>query len=476
MPRPTWKFSLKLPFGEVGTELPTSDLLRRRALRPVPAHQAVRIRELSQQVVVAVQDGQLLGAIRRLLALADEFDVGDRDPAIVLSARAHALLEQREDGDISDKAFLVERAILFEEVLRANQHFRSVSTASKSSQQTHAPINSGRSMQRQSRRGEGVAPYVDPELSVVRCDSVTVRYKNLDAVKNVSFQLGPGEVLAVVGRNGAGKSTLLRVLARRLLPTAGNVTFPSLEVMGATPADIQDAIGYSPQEPEQFTSSVFRSLRLYGALRGAYSQHPSGEPTHADEVDSVVQRFELASFSEAYWGALSAGFRTRYVLARLLLGAPALLILDEPLAPLDASYQRQYLTLLRDLSLSRRRLAIVVSSHDVRAVESIASKTLVLERGAARYEGPSQRASMEREVSHFELGGTISASDIERALTECGPTVQLGVEGVIVALGKPLFGSELLGTLARLPGRLTYFRDLTNSAERLLMEPDDVVS
>jgi ABC-2 type transport system ATP-binding protein len=154
---------------------------------------------------------------------------------------------------------------------------------------------------------------------LVRALRVARRYGDVEALAPTDFELHPGETVALVGANGAGKSTLLAILAGALEPTEGSV-------------ETHVRLGWVPQRPAQYARlSPRENLELFARLERV--------PDAAAAVHDLLRRFSLPSGSQPA-GELSVGNRQRLNVALSLLGAPRVLLLDEPTASLDPVQRR----------------------------------------------------------------------------------------------------------------------------------------
>jgi ABC-2 type transport system ATP-binding protein len=197
---------------------------------------------------------------------------------------------------------------------------------------------------------------------------VAKRYGERYALRGVSFDVRPGELVAVVGPNGAGKTTLLSILAGLQPPSAGRV---------AGPADAR-AVGWVPQQPALYSKlSVAENLRLFARLERV--------PDPGAAVGRMLAQTGLAERAEERAERLSGGNRQRVNVALALLSDPPVLVLDEPSAALDPRQRGRLWVFLE--SLAERGTSVVFSTHDVGEVQRYARRALVLADGELLFDG-----------------------------------------------------------------------------------------
>ncbi|WP_258727051.1 sulfate/molybdate ABC transporter ATP-binding protein [Cellulomonas sp. NS3] len=208
---------------------------------------------------------------------------------------------------------------------------------------------------------------------------------------DVRLDLDPGQVLAVVGPNGAGKSTLLAVLAGLLRPSAGTVhlagrALTHVDATGRVHAAVppeQRGVGLLGQDPRLFPhlsalENVAFGPRAHGTSRAA------ARAAAAAWLDAVG----LPGLAARRPGELSGGQRQRVALARALAARPHALLLDEPVAALDATHAPLVRQLLRE-QVTRTGTTTVVVTHDVLDAVVLADRVLVLDAGRAVHDGPT---------------------------------------------------------------------------------------
>ena len=195
------------------------------------------------------------------------------------------------------------------------------------------------------------------------------------ALLDVSFEAGPGEIVAVIGPNGAGKTTLLSILAGIQRPSSGSVQHDPHRV------------GWVPQQPAVYSKlSVVENLRLFAHLERV--------PDPAAAVERMLEQTGLAGRAQEELGRLSDGNRQRVNLAVGLLADPPALLLDEPSSSLDPRQRERLWEFIG--GLAGGGTTVVFSTHNVGEAERYADRVLVLADGELLFSG-SPRA-LEAEV------------------------------------------------------------------------------
>jgi ABC-2 type transport system ATP-binding protein len=213
---------------------------------------------------------------------------------------------------------------------------------------------------------------------LVEVKAVTKRYGEVVAVDGVSLAVQAGETYALVGANGAGKSTLIRSIVGITTPDAGDVSVCG-EEMRRHAARAKRHIGYLPEE-----------LILYERLTGReYLQLVAGlKQGEAQQVPAALDFFELDKVAGKWIGGYSLGMRKKLGLAAAIIGAPRVLVLDEPLNGLDVEMMRK----LRERITAERDAgrALIISSHVMDFVERTADRVGIMSGGQLVAEGSPQ--------------------------------------------------------------------------------------
>ena len=230
------------------------------------------------------------------------------------------------------------------------------------------------------------APLVDVRNLLTRFDlrgGVLGRISGrVHAVENVSFDIFPGETLALVGESGCGKSTVARSLIQLEKPLSGSIRYDGMEMIGATRRDMarfRRDVQMIFQDP---FSSLNPRMTIEQALMDPMRVHRMGTTkTQRERAAQLLAKVELpAEHLERYPHAFSGGQRQRICIARALAMDPRLIIADEAVASLDVTIQAQVINLLMDLQ-REMRIALLFISHDMAVVERIAHRVAVMYLG-----------------------------------------------------------------------------------------------
>ena len=209
-------------------------------------------------------------------------------------------------------------------------------------------------------------------------------YGRRTVLKDITFQVDTGEVLGIIGPNGSGKTTLLKSILALVRPWQGEVW-----VLGKPAEGQRRLVGYMPQVEQvdwDFPVTVGDV-----ALMGRYARRGPFRRTTKEDREAAGQALQRAGMYELrdhLIGELSGGQRRRALLARALANQPQLLLMDEPMAGLDATAQHRLLDLLDDLRSGGT--TIVLSTHDLSCVSAYCSYAACLNRELIAFGPPSQ--------------------------------------------------------------------------------------
>ena len=210
------------------------------------------------------------------------------------------------------------------------------------------------------------------EKTAIRVEGLTKTFGNIVAVDNVAFEVGTGSITALLGGNGAGKTTTIGMVLGLLMPTAGTVEVLGEDMVHARHRALARMNFGSPYVDLPKRLTVRQNLTVFARLYGLI------EPKR--RIAQLIDELALGDFIDRPMGQLSSGQGTRVTLAKALINAPELLLLDEPTASLDpdtADWVRAYLEAYRDTTGA----TILLASHNMTEVERLCSDVLMMKTG-----------------------------------------------------------------------------------------------
>lgn len=197
-------------------------------------------------------------------------------------------------------------------------------------------------------------------------------YGDLKAVQSVSFDIGRGEIVGLLGHNGAGKTTIMKMLTGYLEPSAGLIRIDGLDI-AARRREAQRRIGYLPEN-----CPLYPEMRVLDYLDYQAGMHGLPSARRAAAIRRAIERTELGPKATAVIGTLSRGYRQRVGVAQAILHEPAILILDEPTNGLDPSQIQHMRSLVRELAAGA---TLIISTHVLQEVEAVCSRVLIMRGG-----------------------------------------------------------------------------------------------
>jgi ABC-2 type transport system ATP-binding protein len=202
------------------------------------------------------------------------------------------------------------------------------------------------------------------------------KYTTIDIVKDISFDVQPGEIVGLLGPNGAGKTTTIQMLLGSMIPSAGALSYFNMPFTGTNRTKILKKIGYaSGYEKLPARLTVWENLDIIGRVYG----FPYAE--RIKRIGEMLEAFSMSHLCTRETGALSAGQSTRIMLAKAFFAQPQLVLLDEPTASLDPEAAQK----VRNFIIRQQKeqhTALFITSHNMAEVTELCDRVLVLKQGS----------------------------------------------------------------------------------------------
>jgi len=218
--------------------------------------------------------------------------------------------------------------------------------------------------------------------NLLAVDNVSVSLGGRLVLRNVSFNLAPGEFCGLIGANGSGKTTLLRSILGLTSPSAGRITLNAGNSAGG--------IGYVPQKLELDAQMPLRARDLVElGLTGNRFGFSLPSKSRKAAVDEMLAAVDATEFADQRVGRLSGGQQQRILIAHALIRRPPVLLLDEPLANLDLRAVAEILVLLRRLA-REQNITVLISAHDMNPLMGAMDRIVYLAHGRAASGTPAE--------------------------------------------------------------------------------------
>ena len=242
---------------------------------------------------------------------------------------------------------------------------------------------------------------------VLSVERLSKAYGGVQAVREVSFSVAAGELVAIIGPNGAGKTTCFNMLNGQLSPDSGDIRLGGSSIAGVPPHRIwRLGVGRTFQVTATFGSMSVRE-NVQTALRSFYRENFSfgraAGARYVEEADALLERVGMRDQGERACAVLAYGDLKRVELAVALANRPRLLLMDEPTAGMAPEERGALMQLVVDLA-RRERLAVLFTEHDMSMVFGYASRVIVLHQGEVIAEGLPEAIRNDARVREVYLG------------------------------------------------------------------------
>ena len=208
---------------------------------------------------------------------------------------------------------------------------------------------------------------------MIEVQNLTKVYGGKTAVEDVSFKIRNGRIYGLLGPNGAGKSTTMNIIAGCLSPTEGTVLINGYDVCDQ-PLEAKRQIGYLPEQPPLFTDMTPAEYLTFVAEAKGVSDEIIDR-----QVKEAMAVTDLVSVKNRLIRNLSKGYRQRVGIAQAILGAPDIVILDEPTVGLDPQQLTEIRALIRKLG---EKLTVIISSHILSEIAELCDHVIILSEGS----------------------------------------------------------------------------------------------
>jgi len=211
---------------------------------------------------------------------------------------------------------------------------------------------------------------------ILEVDGVAFTYRSAPVIRDVTFNLRPNQILAILGPNGVGKTTLLKCMNAILRPKTGSILVEDLDLLTADRMEIARRMGYVPQRSEAGRMTAFDAILLG---RRPHIQWNVSE-SDLQIVEAAIRMLRLEDLSLRYINEMSGGELQKVSIARALVQEPRVLLLDEPTSSLDLRNQLDILEIVRRV-VTEHDVAAVMTMHDLNMALRYADRFIFLKDG-----------------------------------------------------------------------------------------------
>lgn len=228
------------------------------------------------------------------------------------------------------------------------------------------------------------------------------RYREREAVKGVSFQIAPGEVVGLLGPNGAGKTTIFYMIVGLVRPDNGTVFLNGQDITRLPMhRRARMGLGYLPQEP-----SVFRKLTVRENILAFLEETSLPKGEREKRLEGLLAEMRVSHVKETMGYSLSGGERRRVEIARSLVISPVFLLLDEPFAGIDPISVADLQEVI--LGLKEKGIGVIITDHNVRDTLTVCDRAYIISEGEILLEGNPEEIASSPRVREIYLGEQFS--------------------------------------------------------------------
>lgn len=207
-------------------------------------------------------------------------------------------------------------------------------------------------------------------MNAITINNLTKKYKNINAVSDLSLHIHQGEVFTILGTNGAGKSTTIKMLTTLVKPTSGTATIMGYDIIKEK-EKIRKFINISPQETAIANNlTVLENLEFFA---GIYNINDSKQ-----KINDLIMLFKLQNVLKQKVKTLSGGYKRKVSIAVSLINSPKILFLDEPTLGLDVISRRE---LWEIINVLKKDTTIILTTHYMEEAEALSDKIAIMNQG-----------------------------------------------------------------------------------------------
>ena len=250
---------------------------------------------------------------------------------------------------------------------------------------------------------------------LLKADNIFLSFGGVHALREVSFEVRPGELFSIIGPNGAGKTSMLNCISGRYQPQKGQITFNGKSIIGLKPNDrCKLGIGRTFQNLALFNHMsvldnilvgrhhLLKNNFITGSLYWLFGARRE-ELVHRREVEDIIDFLEIAHIRKSIAGTLSFGLRKRVELARAVALRPDLILLDEPMAGMNLEEKEDMARYVIDLN-EEWGMTVIMIEHDMGVVMDISHRVMVLDFGKEICTGLPEEVMANEQVKSAYLG------------------------------------------------------------------------
>ncbi len=274
-------------------------------------------------------------------------------------------------------------------------------------------------------------------MAMVEIEHFGKEYGEFTAVKDLSLQIGEGEMFGFIGPNGAGKSTTIRFLATLLRASRGDARVNGHSV-SADPMNVRRSIGYMPDD-----FGVYDGMKVWEFLDFFAVAYQLSRSQRKQIIPDVLELLDLTHKRNDYVNGLSRGMKQRLCLAKTLVHDPPVLILDEPASGLDPRARVEVKALLKELR--RMGKTILISSHILTELADCCTSIGIIERGNLLMHGPIDEVYRQIRSNHIIQARVTRNLDLGLSIIRSSPQVrdvQVDGERVVIEFDSPDHDAE----------------------------------